>query len=266
MVDVSEKIDFFEYLYAKYNTPDYIKTDPIFFPHNLSGNREFTAFTAALFAYGNVKAMQNFLKDYFSSTGTDPFNPVLNGRGIKYRFQSAADVKKYAVVMQKAYEDFGSLENLFLESSAAGGIYSAAEKAFHVIRTRYLSEKPTHGLSFLFALPNRSASKRLNMFLRWMVRQDVVDFGLWKGFRKEELSIPLDTHIHRLCVNLRVIEQGSKGVCAVKKVNAFFRELSPDDPAKYDFALTRLGIAKGCAYEPSPACALCEEKDICAFR
>jgi uncharacterized protein (TIGR02757 family) len=99
-----------------------------------------------------------------------------------------------------------------------------------------------------------------------MVRSDEVDFGLWKSFGKEELSIPLDTHIQRLCSNLGVIAKGEKGARAVEKVNAFFRELSPDDPAKYDFALTRLGIAKQCLYAPSPACVSCEDREECVLR
>ncbi|MDR2105080.1 MAG: TIGR02757 family protein [Deferribacteraceae bacterium] len=256
---------FLEHLYAKYNTQEYIKTDPIFFPHTFDGNREFIAFTSALFAYGNVKAMQNFLKEYFNTAGVNPLELEPKGE-IKYRFQSAEDVREYSAVMKKLYKDYASIENLFLLSSREG-LYNAAERAFYKIHSDYLPKKKSHGLNFLFAVPNRSASKRVNMFLRWMLRSDEVDLGLWKGgFNKSELSIPLDTHIQRLCGNLGVIGETEKASAALKKVNAFFAELSPDDPAKYDFALTRLGITMGCQYRLSLACTLCEERGVCAFK
>jgi uncharacterized protein (TIGR02757 family) len=255
---------FFEYLYKKYNTREYVKTDPIVFPHNTDGNTEFIAFTASAFAYGNVKAMKRFLGDYFGKIGSEPCNLSLKGHTLKYRFQNSEDITAYSETMQNIYKDYGSLENLFLANNH-GGVYGAAEKAFAFIHATYLPKPVSAGLNFLFALPGRSASKRLTMFLRWMVRDDEVDLGLWKRFGKDELAIPLDTHMQRLCANLGVIGRTDKGNHAARRVQAFFKELSPEDPAKYDFALTRLGIAKGCVYETSDACDLCADKQLCVF-
>jgi uncharacterized protein (TIGR02757 family) len=257
--------EFFENLYKKYNTREYIKTDPIIFPHNTDGNTEFIAFTASAFAYGNVKAMKRFLSDYFSTIASEPRNLSLKEHTLKYRFQNSGDITAYSEAMRNIYRDYGSLENLFWAFNHGGGVYGAAEKAFAFIHTTYLPKPVSGGLNFLFALPGRSASKRLTMFLRWMVRDDEVDLGLWKRFGKNELAIPLDTHMQRLCANLGVIGRADKGAGAARKVQAFFKELSPEDPAKYDFALTRLGIAKGCVYEISDACGLCTDKQLCVF-
>jgi uncharacterized protein (TIGR02757 family) len=256
---------FFEYLYKKYNTREYIKTDPIVFPHQTDGNTEFIAFTASAFAYGNVKAMKRFLGDYFNIIGTEPQSLSPGEHDLKYRFQNSEDITAYSGAMRNIYEDCGSLENLF-STFNTGGIYGAAEKAFAFIRTKYLPKPVSGGLNFLFALPGHSASKRLTMFLRWMVRKDEVDLGLWKHFKKDELAIPLDTHMQRLCANLGVIGRADKGSHAARKVHAFFKELSPDDPAKYDFALTRLGIANGCVYEISDTCDSCADERFCVFR
>ena len=103
------------------------------------------------------------------------------------------------------------------------------------------------------------------MFLRWMIRKDDVDFGIWNSFSASSLSVPLDTHVTKLALRLGVINEKESGKKALDKVNAFFRELSPNDPVKYDFALTRLGIAEGCNYEGRDACRHCAHRDICVF-
>ncbi|MDR2883533.1 MAG: TIGR02757 family protein [Deferribacteraceae bacterium] len=247
--------NFFEHIYSKYNTAEYIKTDPILFPHTLEGNTEFIAFTAALFAYGNVKAMQKFLYAFFDSCGTDPYTLKPNPDRLKYRFQTVNDVEAYCNAMKRIYNDHGSLEKLFA---------NGALEAFNIIRSNYF-DTLTPGIKFLFAIPEKSASKRLWMFLRWMIRKDDVDLGLWMNYNAMDLNFPLDTHVHRMSVSLKIITQNESGVKAREKINSYFRKLSPLDPVKYDFALTRLGIAHKCQYEPSERCAKCAEYGICKF-
>ncbi|MDR0454908.1 MAG: TIGR02757 family protein [Deferribacteraceae bacterium] len=252
---------YFEHLYRRYNTKKFISTDPIQFPHNTDGNREFIAFTAALFAYGNVKAMQKFLTAFFERCGTDPFKLEANPANLKYRFQTGSDVADYCLLMKRIYQENGSLEQLFVGDAPM----EAAAAGVKAIRDKYISEM-TQGLNFLFALPGKSTSKRLSMYLRWMIRKDEVDFGLWKSFSPAFLYMPVDTHIQRLSLKMGIILPGDKGVAALNKVNAFFRELNPYDPVKYDFALTRLGIAFNCSYERSQSCVRCAENDLCAFQ
>lgn len=252
---------FFDKLYKKYNTAEYIPTDPIYFPHSYQGNKEFIAFTSAMFAYGNVKAMQKFLSAFFNSCGTDPFKLKDNPEKLKYRFQSADDVAGYCKVMKEIYIKHENLEAYFL--SFGNDLRQASSGAFEDIRKR-LGEC-TQGLAFLFPIPGKSASKRLNMFLRWMIRSDDVDLGLWKHFKAEVLSMPVDTHIQRFAEKYGIISGKDKGMKALVKIDGFFKELSPEDPAKYDFSMTRLGIAKGCKYSECDACNTCSDRLICVF-
>ena len=251
---------YFERLYQRYNTKEFISTDPICFPHETDGNQEFAAFTAALFAYGNVRAMQKFLAAFFEKCGADPFALKPNPAKLKYRFQSESDVAEYCRIMTRLYQDYGSLERLFVGDAPM----KAALAGMEAIRGKYLQKK-TRGLSFLFALPGNSASKRVSIFLRWMVRSDEVDFGLWKTFSPAALNIPLDTHIKRISLKMGIISSADNSVKALNKINTFFRKLNPNDPAKYDFALTRLGILFQCLYEQSKFCAKCAEKNNCLF-
>jgi uncharacterized protein (TIGR02757 family) len=253
---------FLNQLYEKYNNKDYIHTDPIYFPHTLEGNKEFIAFTAALFAYGNVKAMTRFLKKLFDAFGGVPSTSI-ETTNLKYRFQTAADINNYMAAMKNVYEDYGSIHGL-MAASVGRVLNEKIKSAFVTIRERYLAKPLSSGLNFLFALPGNSASKRLTMFLRWMVRKDEVDFGLWYDTDRTQLNIPLDTHIIRLCTHMGIIKN-ERGKSALEKANAYFRKLEANDPVKYDFSLTRLGIIHGCKYEPSARCADCEFKKRCIW-
>jgi uncharacterized protein (TIGR02757 family) len=255
--------NFFDHIYEKYNVKEYIPTDPILFPHTMGGNQEFVAFTAAMFAYGNVNAMQKFLRNFFETCGTDPIHLNPNPNALKYRFQTSIDVAKYCLVMKDIYKDYGSLENLFNKNISESPI-TTAMSAFELIRGKYFSNL-TQGLNFLFAMPGKSASKRLWMYLRWMIRKDNVDIGLWSIYKPSQLNFPLDTHISRMSTSLNIISPNDKPTSAIAKIHAYFHRLSPQDPVKYDFALTRLGIAHKCKYEYSESCAGCGEWGICVF-
>ncbi len=255
---------FFEYLYSKYNKPEYIGTDPVYFPHNISGNKEFIAFTSALFAYGNVKAIQGFLARFFESCGTDPGSLKPNPAGLKYRFQNAADIAEYTEVIKRIYGTYGSIEAFFTHKGDTNP-YNAALTAMEKIKSGYLRQPASHGLSFLLAVPGQSASKRLMMMMRWMVRSDEIDLGLWKSFSTTDLFMPLDTHIHRMSASLGIINSNDNSKTALGKVNAFFKQLSPNDPVRYDFALTRLGIVTGCSYTKNSVCKDCADNKMCVF-
>ncbi|GAB7140104.1 TIGR02757 family protein [Deferribacterales bacterium RsTz2092] len=256
---------FCEYLYKKYNNQNYIHTDPIRFPHTYAGDKEFIAFTAAMFAYGNVKAMTNFLHNFFTDCGADPLTLTTNPTNLKYRFQSTSDVADYCTLMQRVYMEQGSLKNLLDKAIKGGATAPLVAVRDVVLRLRdYAPNGITLGLNFLLSVPDKSASKRLWLFLRWMIRRDEVDFGLWDSFKPSALSMPLDTHITRFATHCGLLH-GEKGSRALAIVNNFFRDLTPEDPAKYDFALTRLGIANGCQYERSAMCEKCEDRKYCVF-
>lgn len=253
---------FLEYLYKYYNNKEYIFSDPIRFPHEIAGNVEFIAFTAASFAYGNMKAIQGFLYKYFEYAGSDPFklNTQPNDK-IYYRFQTKEDVAVYSSLMKRVYEEYGSLFNLFEKADALS--VENIHKGIILLRSHI--DNITNGLNFLLPVPGKSASKRLYMFLRWMVRHDDVDFGLWDGFNKQSLYMPTDTHIFRMSANLGIIGDNEKGKNAVIKVTDFFKSLNMEDPAKYDFSLTRLGIISDCQYLRNDICEGCVHKKVCIF-
>lgn len=251
---------FLEDIYKIYNTKGYISTDPIIFPHTYEGNKEFIAITSAVFAYGNVKAIQGFIKSFLDYYGTDPMNLKSESGGLYYRFQKKQDVEFYADMMRRIYGDYGSLENVFAKRDTLedGVIY------FQSVIEKY-AENAGSGLRFLFPNPVTSGSKRLRMFLRWMIRRDEVDFGIWTKFKPSELMMIIDTHILRFAYNNKIIGNTSATRKNLEAVSSFFRELTPQDPAKYDFALTRLGIAGGCKYMNCAACAVCRHCGNCIF-
>lgn len=255
---------FFESLYSRYNKAEYIHTDPIRFPHELGGNAEFIAFTAAAFAYGNMKAIQSFLYRYFDYAGTDPLklNDKVSGE-LYYRFQTAKDVAGYSSLMKGVYNEYGSIGRLF----RVAGAKDIDTVARGIVRLRSSIGDMTQGMNFLMPVPGKSASKRLHMFLRWMVRSDDIDLGLWNGvFDKGSLYMPVDTHIMRMAVNYGIVGINESGKEAAVKVTEFFKTLNPDDPAKYDFSITRLGIVTGCKYSENEQCKACVNNEGCLFQ
>ena len=257
--------EYFEEIYKRYNSKDFIDTDPIYFPHVAKGNTEFIAFTSALFAYGNVKAIKSFLANYFEYAGTDPIKMnSFSNDSIYYRFQTSADVSSYSLAMNRIYDRHGSIRYIF-ERHADKGINECLHLSILDIRNEF--KTITNGVNFLFPIPGKSASKRLMMFLRWMIRKDEIDLGLWKGkiFQPSMLYMPVDTHIKRAAVNMGIVSSNTSPKVSLDKISNYFRELNPRDPAKYDFAISRLGISMGCKYSFSDSCVSCIDKMRCIF-
>jgi uncharacterized protein (TIGR02757 family) len=124
--------------------------------------------------------------------------------------------------------------------------------------------QPSVGLKFLLAGPaGGSACKRLNLFLRWMVRKDDVDLGLWKSVDKAKLIVPVDVHIGRLCRILGMYNHKTVSLAAAVEITESFAQIEPADPVKYDFALSRIGILKGCNGKYRAICDGCEILDFC---
>jgi len=250
--------DFFESIYKRYNIKEFIETDPIWFPHNYGGNVEFVSMVASCFAYGNVKAIKSFIKSFLDAYGTDPFKLDETSKGLYYRFQKREDIDYFVSFMKRLYGEYGSIENIFAKRDTLeeGIVY------FHEVIRR---ESADNGFFFLFPNPKTSGAKRLRMFLRWVVRDDEIDFGLWSKFSPKELKMPIDTHILRFASNHGIIPNTSSTKKNLERVTGFFIGMNEKDPAKYDFALTRLGIAKGCRYDKSETCERCDIRKECLF-
>jgi len=240
-------------LVKKYETRDFIKDDPIQFPHRFKNqhDREIAALLAAVFAYGKRELfiqklnvlfgiMQNkpydFLMDY-------PSNAVLLS-GFGYRFAKDFDVKAFLEVLNKIYKEKGSLTDFFYECVKKTNSLHEAQ----ILLARYFydnagCEKPAQGFCHLMSNPEKGgATKRLNMFLRWMVRGGEVDLGMWDFVKPAEIFIPLDVHVARISRQLGLLKRSSNDFKAVCELTQKLKEFDPKDPVKYDFAMFGFGV------------------------
>jgi uncharacterized protein (TIGR02757 family) len=132
------------------------------------------------------------------------------------------------------------------------------------LRPAYGNRKPRPGVAYFFSRPScGGACKRLNLFLRWMVRHDSVDFGIWKNVPASKLVVPLDTHVIRVGQCLRLTRYSSPGWRMAADITASLRELDPDDPVKYDFSLCHLGMADQCGFNRAQGDTQCPLRGLC---
>jgi uncharacterized protein (TIGR02757 family) len=164
---------------------------------------------------------------------------------------------------------YGSIENFFSRGydSNDENITPALEKFCNSLLSAHAKTYNgpiTNGLGFLLSKPSSgSACKRLNLLLRWMVRDDDIDTGLWKLIDKAKLIVPVDVHMARLCRILKLYEQKTPSLAAAVKITKSFAQIQPADPVKYDFALSRIGIRDNCTGRHRSACRLCELYGFC---
>ncbi len=211
------------------------KLDPILIAKK--HNDEYIALIAALFAYGNVKAILKFLNSL------DLTN--LDSNGAYYRFQTKKDVEVFMDTVKKMKERH-SLNELFLKGYEK--TKNPIDGIGEIIKTIYeISDYNSKGYEFLIGkIPQNktkgvSPYKRWNMFLRWMVRDDSLDMGLWEGVKKSDLIIPLDTHTHKVSLNLGLLKRKTYDLQSAIELTEKLKEFDPNDPLKYDFALYRIG-------------------------
>lgn len=269
-------------LYEKYNHRDCIKPDPLQFVYRYSepGDMEIAGFLAADLAYGRVQQIEKSLEDLFGRMGASPYEFVRGfGRGerkklsgFKHRFNTGGDISDLLELLKRVLEQFGSIEKFFLQGYDPGdeNIVGALSRFCETLSSMYAEEhggEVSRGLKYLLAGPaGGSASKRLNLFLRWMVRDDDVDAGLWKSVDKAKLIVPIDVHMGRLCRILGFYNRNTVSLAAAVEITRAFALIEPDDPAKYDFSLSRVGIVENCTGLRRQGCELCELGEICSGR
>ena len=214
------------------------KLDPLIIAKKF--NDEYVSLIAALFAYGNVKAIIKFLNSL------DLKN--LDSNDSYYRFQTKKDVKEFLKTLKKMKEKY-SLNELFLKGYEKNK--NPIDGIREIIKTIYsINPYTSKGYEFLIGKipPNKtkgiSPYKRWNMFLRWMVRDSKPDLGIWRGVDKKDLIIPLDTHTHKVSLNLGLLKRKSYDLQAAIELTEKLKEFDKNDPLKYDFALYRIGQFK----------------------
>lgn len=230
-------------LAKKYETVDFIKDDPIQFPHRYKDKKdiEIAAFISSLFAFGKREMFIRKL-DYLFSLSVCPYELILdykkhNLAEFVYRFIKSEDLIELLRLLNKLYvEDKSSLEELFYKKE---GMFERVTNYFYLN-----SNCPNNtGFCFMFAKPeNKSALKRINMFLRWMIRDGVVDFGIWNFVDKSDLLIPLDTHVARISRDFGLLNRKQNDFRSCVELTEKLKEFDSTDPVKYDFALFGLGV------------------------
>jgi len=271
--------DVLERLYVRYNHHDFIKPDPLQFVYRYSNRQdmEVAGFLAAELAYGRVQQIEKSLTNLLGRMGDSPFEFVRNFdkqkraklKDFRHRFTTGDDISDLLELLRDILDEFGSIEKFFVKGSNTDdkNTIPALSKFCDSLLAKYAEThngKITRGLSFLLPRPTSgSACKRLNLFLRWMVRNDDVDAGLWKGIDKSRLTVPVDVHMARLCRILGLYGRKTVSLSTALKITESFIEIEPSDPAKYDFALSRIGILENCTGHYRSGCQICELFGFC---
>jgi uncharacterized protein (TIGR02757 family) len=242
-----------EYWYNRYNKKQFRETDPVQIVHRFKNpaDREIVGLLTASLAYGRVKNICNSVEDLLSRLDYSPAkflrkqNPasITNAcAGFRYRFTGEEEITSLLLGVRRALLHHDSLKKCFLFCYSSNhktiipalagfvkGISAPAESIPHLLPS------PTHG----------SACKRLMLFLRWMVRSDNIDMGEWKEVGKEKLILPIDTHMRKICQALDLTGRRQVDLKTATEATESFRKIRPDDPIRYDFALTRITMKEG---------------------
>lgn len=249
-----ELIDFLNEKADYYNRPDFIGSDPIQVPHLFSKKEdiEIAGFLAATIAWGNrtmiiknalrlVKLMDNRPYDFIRNHKASDLKAM---EGFVHRTFNDSDLLYFVAALQHIYQNHGGLESVFAKhitnKSTQPAIAAFKEVFFdlpHLSRTEKHVSNPLKG----------SAAKRINMFLRWMVRDDEkgVDFGIWKSISPAFLSCPLDVHSGNVARKLGLLTRKQNDAKALNELDNNLRMMDQNDPVKYDFALFGIGVFEG---------------------
>ncbi|MEP7236650.1 MAG: TIGR02757 family protein [Ferruginibacter sp.] len=251
------KTDIKSYLGQKvdlYNQPSFIKDDPISIPHSFTKKQdiEIAGFFAAVFSWGNRTTIINKSKELMKLMDNDPHEFILNGDlerlkrllAFKHRTFNATDLLYFIEFLNFHYSKNESLESAFTkglnknDETVENGLIGFYNYFFS------LPDIPGRTRKHIASPEKNSSCKRLNMFLRWMVRHDDkgVDFGIWKNISPAQLICPVDVHVARVAKELNLLQRQPVDWQAALELTAFLRTLDKADPVKYDFALFGTGV------------------------
>ncbi len=241
---LDEKAEFYE-------NPSFLETDPLQIPHRFSKKEdiEISGFLTATIAWGNRKSIINNATRIMLLMDNAPHDFVLNHReidlkkleGFVHRTFNATDLAYFLQSLQNIYQNHNGLEAVFEKYQQKDSLQATISKFKELFfELPYLPRTTKH-----VSNPNSgSAAKRINMFLRWMVRsnQKGVDFELWKNINPAKLSCPLDVHSGNVARKLNLLKRKQNDAKALSELDEKLRNLDANDPVKYDFALFGLGV------------------------
>ena len=250
-----KKLDY----HYKYFDFTQISPDPLEFPHKFTNpfDIEISAFLSSIFAYGNVIQINNSLEKIHSIMKMKPYEFVMKYnydksagkfKDVKHRFYTSSDIAKLFYGLNKIYTAYGSLRYFFMlyyfdnDENLKNSISFFSHHLLEIISQK---GKLSPGIKFMFPDPLKgSACKRMNLFLRWMVRKDDLDFGLWTEISTAQLLIPIDTHVAKICKQLKLTKRRTVSWIMAEEITKRLRNFDPVDPVKYDFAICHIGMRK----------------------
>lgn len=264
-----------ERFYREYDFKNRVLYDPIELPHRYkkSEDIEIASFIASCLAYGKVKLFKPVIEKILSGMGKSPHSFLMdldvrkqkNFITFKYRFNDAKDILCLLFLIRETLKRYSSIEKTFMkhyrndDPNTGNAIKWLTNEMLSVDTSAVYGKniKP-YGLTQFFPSPEKgSACKRINLFLRWMIRDRDIDFGIWKDIPKDKLVIPLDTHIARISRCLGFTRRTTSDWKTAVEITEALKILDPEDPLKYDFALCHHGISGLCNPKDRSSCMEC---------
>lgn len=262
-------------LYADFNVTHSTR-DPIWTVRRYAdpADQEVVAFLASALAFGNVQSVLNTIDAVLAVMGPSPaaflrhYSPDEAPRfeALVHRWIRGRDLAALAWQLHLMLRDHGSIEGFFAagDGATSSDVTGAQLESFSTralaldLTPIYGRRRSRPGVAYFFSRPSSGgACKRLNLFLRWMVRRDAVDLGLWSALTPSQLVVPLDTHIIRVGRCLGLTSRTTPGWKMATDITATLRRLAPDDPVRYDFAMCHLGMMGACGFGSTCSSAQC---------
>ncbi|TAL25417.1 MAG: TIGR02757 family protein [Nitrospirae bacterium] len=263
--------------YREYNFRERMPQDPIEFPHRYKNPEdiEIAGFIASCFAYGRVGLFKPVIGRILAIMGGSPHDFLLDFKikrqgklfsGINYRFNKNKDIVCLIYIISELFRTHKSIENTFAlfytedDIDTGHGLTGFIDYILKIDTSGVYGRdiKPVGFLQFFPSPEKGSACKRMNLFLRWMIRDKDIDFGIWRSIPKNKLVIPLDTHIARISRCLGFTERKANDWKTAVEITESLKKLDAQDPLKYDFAMCHHGIAGLCGTKPSGENAGCK--------
>jgi uncharacterized protein (TIGR02757 family) len=270
-----------ERLYVSFNH-ERSATDPIELvrPFRDARDQEIAGFIAAGLAFGTVVSVMQSVRAVLDAMGASParfvraFDPKRDAgafAGFVHRWTRGPDIVALLWLLRQMVDRAGSVEGFFAEGDdpatpdVSGALESFSSRALALDLRRAYGRVPARpGVAFFFTRPSQgSACKRLNLYLRWMVRHDAIDLGAWTRVSPSRLVVPLDTHIIRLGRCLRLTKYRSPGWRMAADITRALRTLDAADPIRFDFSLCHVGMMGNCGFEEKWGSARCPLKSVC---
>ncbi|MGO1595870.1 MAG: TIGR02757 family protein [Sphingobacterium sp.] len=248
--------DFLDGKVEEYNCPAFITDDPIRIPHLFTQQQdiEIMGFFASILAWGQRKTIINKCIELIQRMDGEPYQFIRHHGssdlksllGFKHRTFNDTDLLYFVAFFKHHYSQANSLEDAFFPSDRQEGVFPV-ETGLNTFKSYFFSlpDSPHRTRKHISSPERKSSCKRLNMFLRWMIRKDDkgVDFGLWTKIKPRDLICPCDVHVERVARKLGLMQSSRVNWNAAIALTEELRKLDPNDPVKYDFALFGLGVS-----------------------